>query len=211
MNLKYEGISTWMFKIIAVWKLSICWEHNIHQMKATLVRKRKGLHMGSWISNRFCTNEDLREVHLHTPSKFFKILKKKFGKFLDIRKVITQWSCAIDMMKYRYSGKFLMKNIELLIFGLCTIILGREEGRAEKLTKKISKEMTIHKNWATFQTWNAYEMKLHSMLYKIIYQWNFQGNHVKNTAHFCKGMLFSGQKNYLIFQAFTITMVWKHR
>jgi hypothetical protein len=49
-------------------------------------------------------------------------------------------------MKYRHFGKFLMKNIGLLIFGLCTIILEREEGRAEKLAKKISKARTIHQN-----------------------------------------------------------------
>ena len=86
---------------------------------------------------------------------FSKSWKKFVGKFLAIQKVITQWSWAIDIMKYRHFGKFLMKNIGLLIFGLCTIILEREEGRAEKLAKK---SRTIHQNWAALYTWNAYEI-----------------------------------------------------
>ena len=78
----YVGESTWMFKIVAVQKLSICWERKAYQMKRTFIRKRKCIHKVTWFPNRFFTNEDLKDVPLHTPRKFFKIMKKKLGKFL---------------------------------------------------------------------------------------------------------------------------------
>ena len=158
-----------MFKNAPVWKLSIYWEHNAHQMKATFIKKRKCLHDGYWILNRFFTNEDSKQVHLYTPIKFFKNFKKIFGKIFAIQKVILQWSCAFSLIKYWYLGKFLSKKIVLLTFGLWTLILETEEGRAEKLAKKINKLKSIHKNWAIFQTCNAYEMKVHLVVFKMIY------------------------------------------
>ena len=74
----YVGIVSWMFINAPVLKLSICWEHNGHQMKATFMRKRKCLHNGYWIPNWFFTNEDLKQVHLNTPNKFFQNWKKYF-------------------------------------------------------------------------------------------------------------------------------------
>ena len=50
------------------------------------------------------------------------------------------------MIKYWYLGKFLSKKIVLLTFGLWTLILETEEGRAEKIAKKIYKLKSIHKN-----------------------------------------------------------------
>ena len=54
-------------------------------------------------------------------------------------------------------------------------------------------------------------MKLHSMHYKMMYQWNFQVIHVKSTEHFIEGMSFSDLKNCLIFLTFTINMVRNDR
>ena len=74
----YEGEFKWKFKNLPVQKLSVCWENKAYQMKLTFIRKRKCIHKVTWISNRFFTIEDLKEVLLHTPRKFFRIMKKNF-------------------------------------------------------------------------------------------------------------------------------------
>ena len=109
-----------------------------------------------------------RSICIPLPS-FAKTSKKNFGKIFAIQKVILQWSCAFSLIKYWYLGKFLSKKIVLLTFVLWTLFLETEEGRAEKLAKKIYKLKSTHKNWATYQTCNAYEMKVYLALFKMTY------------------------------------------
>ena len=149
-------------------------------MKRTFIRKRKCINKLTWFPNRFFTNEDLKDVPLHTPRKFFKIMKKNLGKFLLTQKVILQWSCAFSMINYKYQGKFSCKKNYLFTLGLYTIILETENGRVEKLAKKSSELKGINKNWEIFKTSNAYEMKVHLVLFKRIYHLTFSVKHVKS-------------------------------
>ena len=135
--------------------------------------------VGVWISQQIFHKWWFNYGNWLDPSQIFQNLEKKiFGKFLVIQKIIIQWSSAWCMFKNWYSGKFSSKKFGLFTFGLYTLILDTDEGRFEQFSNKVSELKGIHKNWVTFQTLNANEMKAHLMLFRIIYQWIFSVNHV---------------------------------
>ena len=68
-----------------MWKLSICWEPNVYQMKDTFIRNRKVYHDEHWISNSLASNQPEKEVTLWTLlwALLLEALKKIFATFFS--------------------------------------------------------------------------------------------------------------------------------